>query len=95
MESTIKYTIIGCLLVMTCACTNETDTKWLKANKKLEVYKSYVDDQQQVIFYINPGDECTVGKKKIAKIYSYYEVTCPGKGKGWVALGDGFEIKPR
>lgn len=95
MISLIKYIMVGCLFIMTSACDKEANTKLLKANKRLGVYKSYIDDQQQVIFYLNPGDECSVGKKKTAKIYSYYEVTCPGKGNGWVALGDGFEIISR
>lgn len=85
----------ACLLLISCACDKDANTKILKANKQIEVYKSYADDQQQIIFFLNPGDECTLGKKKVAKLYSYYEVTCIGKGSGWVALGDGFEIIER
>ena len=72
-------------------CHNES--KALRAKQEINVYKDYNDDLKAVIFVLNPGDECEIlGGERVAKVYAYYPVSCPGKGKGWVMLGGDYEV---
>lgn len=92
VKSTVNILLLLILLMTVSSCKNTNNMKMLKATRKLEVYKTYENDQQQVIYYLNPGEQCSLGRKEIAKLYGYYEVDCPEKGHGWVIMGDGYEI---
>ena len=95
MINIIRLLLIVVSLMTVNSCKNSNDTKMLIADKTIAVYKTYENDQQQIIFYLKPGEQCNVGRKKIAKIYGYYEVNCNGKGHGWVIIGDGYKIIDR
>jgi hypothetical protein len=88
-KNNIFYVLLIVLIIM-WGCKNKPNV--IKAKQKINVYKDYSGDQKDVIFVLNPGDECKILGEKIAKVYAYYEVSCPGKGRGWVELGNDYEV---
>ena len=87
-KNNIFYVIL-LVFTMISGCLNEPNV--IKAKQKINVYKDYKGDQKEVIFFLNKGDECKIMGKKISKVYAYYQVSCPGKGEGWVELSNDYE----
>lgn len=73
-------------------CNSECKPKILIAKKPVKVFRTYENDEQKVIYVLNPGEQCAVGRKKISKVYAYYEILSLAKGPGWVIAGDDFVI---
>lgn len=80
------------LLIIIYGCNAECNPKFLVAKKTVKVFRTYENDEQKVIYILNPGEQCAVGRKKIAKVYAYYEILNLAKGPGWVIAGDDFVI---
>jgi hypothetical protein len=88
----ITVTIILAAYLLLSGCYDGANPKILVAKKTVKVYRSYNYDQQEVVFLLYPGEQCAVGRKKIAKMYAYYQILNLDKGLGWVIAGDDFVI---
>jgi hypothetical protein len=73
-------------------CQKADPNLWV-AIKDIPVYEDHAGDAQKVSFNLHAGDECLPGAVETEKVYQYTEVTCPGKGHGWVVGSDFKRIK--
>lgn len=80
-----RCTLLLFLLLMT-GCQIDNDHKVLVALKSIPVYKTHKGDAQQEVFKLSVGDKCAVGRESVEKVFGYLEVTCPGKGYGWIVM---------
>ncbi|WP_334120494.1 hypothetical protein [Limnobacter sp.] len=52
------------------------------ATKQVDVYKN-ADEKDQIIFSVDQGTTCLLGKETIVKAYKHRQIKCD-KGEGWV-----------
>lgn len=52
------------------------------ATNQVDVYKN-ADEKDEVIFSIDQGKTCLLGKETVVKAFKYRQIKCD-KGQGWV-----------
>lgn len=92
MVKICKFIIFVFLASTMSSCKSKCDLKVLIAKKDVDVYDTHEQAPLKKIFSIHPGDQCAAGEIMVEKMFGYVEVLCPGKGYGWVILGDGYVI---
>lgn len=84
----IKHVSFLSLVLLSYACV-DTWVNYVSTNK-VNVYLN-ADEKDEVIFSIDQGKTCLLGKETLVKAYKYRQIKCD-KGEGWVIYPYQFKL---